>query len=288
MGAWVKIAWLPRYGRDAASSRIRVYAVHEAMVKWCSSGIGFDESADVLMVQKAVDPGIFILAEAFHGRVVYDFDDLMDPSVMRRAHEVADLFTTDTEGRRRDTWKRCEVIPDCIDYDPSAPWPASRGEGAAWFGNYPNFESARWMVETLIRLGVQVRLISDLAPEHVQLPVEIVRWTYGDFVQELRKANVAILSHASSDPDKSNNKMTAAITFGVPCIIHDSRAYSELAHACGLDWVDVSGPAQLIEAFWRLQDPVERQKYLVAAQSLIWDQYCARSIARRLLKVLEE
>jgi hypothetical protein len=284
----MKISWLPRYDRNAASSRLRVYALHEAMSGLCESGIGYCGAADVLMVQKAVDPQVFRIASGFRGRVVYDFDDLLDASVLRMAQEVAELFTTDTEGRRSAVAKRCELIPDPIDYEPAAPWEASTGTGAAWFGNYPNFESARWMAETLTGAGIPVRAISDLTAERAKLPIELVPWNYAGFPRDLRRSGVAILSHGGADQDKSNNKMTAAITFGVPCIVSNSLAYEQLARACGLDWTVVSNRGELLEAFRRLQNAAERHQYLSAAQPVIWDTYNARSVARRLVALLEE
>jgi len=283
----VRISWLPRYGPEAASTRIRVHTVHAALDGLCESVIGYDDSADVLIVQKAVDHGVFDQAASFNGRVVYDFDDVMDQAVLRRAEEVAEFFTTDTVGRKSAVRGRCEVVPDSIDYAPAAPWPPGVGQGAVWFGNYPNFESARWMVTSLTASGVPVRAIADLTAERAGLPIEIVPWTYDTFVAELRKSGVAILSHGDSDPFKSNNKMCAAITLGVPCIVNGSSAYSALADSCGLSWSVASGPEELLGAYERLADPAERHDYLAASQPLVWETWNARAVARRLLEVLE-
>ena len=277
----MRISWIPRYGEDAASSRIRVFAVHRALEGLAESVLHHDPAADVLVVQKAVDERVFDLAGSFRGRVVYDFDDVMDPAVMARAHEVADLFTTDTPGRRAGITKRCEIVPDCIDYGPEAPWPPSEGEGAVWFGNYPNFESARWMAKALLEAGVPVAAVSDLSPDRARLPMRLSPWSYGTFVAEIRKAAVAILSHEGSDPCKSNNKMTAAVTFGVPCIVNGSSAYAELAKECGLSYSVVSEPGDLLDAYRRLTDPAERDRYLTASQFLVWERYRPRAVARR-------
>ena len=284
----MRISWLPRYGPEAASTRIRVHTVHAALDGLCDSVIGYDGSADVLIVQKAVDQGVFDQAASFSGRVVYDFDDVMDESVLRRAEEVAEFFTTDTVGRKSAVRGRCEVVQDSIDYAPAAPWPPSDGPGAVWFGNYPNFESARWMAESLTSSGVPVRAIADLTAERARLPIEIVPWTYDTFVGELRKSGVAILSHGGGDPFKSNNKMCAAVTLGVPCIVNDSSAYAELANACGIAWSVVSGPEELLGAYERLADPAERYQYLAASQPYVWETWNARAVARRLLDVLGE
>ena len=279
---------MPRYSRHAASTRLRVFALQEALAGACENVIGYDSEADVLLVQKAVDREVFTQAQEFPRFVVYDFDDILDPWVMDCAQEVADLLTTDTQGRMSGLRKPCALVPDPIDYQPQAPWPPSDGAGAVWFGNYPNFESVRWMAEALLDAGIHCSAISDLSPERALLPIELVRWDYSSFTGELRKSSVAILSHGEADPHKSNNKMTAAITFGVPCIVSNSRAYAELARACGLEWAVVSTQRQVIEVYDRLQDRAERVAYLAAAQPYIWQNYSAQTVAGRLLATLED
>lgn len=299
MSAIGRVAWIPRYTEAAASSRLRVFALAKHVgghVLGGSCPPSLPENTQVLIVQKAVDPAVFDLAEKFAaggGTVVYDFDDIMSHETIARAAKSASLFTVDTP--QRGHWlveslrksARCAVIPDCIDYDPLSPWPASEASHqAVWFGNAGsgNFgPTSRWLAETLHRNVVSVRTITECPVD----PFLWVKWGYKDFATYLRWATVAILAHEHADPAKSENKMVAAITLGLPCIVSGSSSYAALAERCGVGWCVVSNEQQLREAWARLQDVKERQAYLDAAQPLIWKEYHASRVAAKLVNVLE-
>lgn len=296
----MKIAWIPRYTESAASSRLRVFALAKHVgghVLGGSCPPSLPEGTEVLIVQKAVDPAVFDLAEKFAaggGIVVYDFDDIMSRDVLARAaKKSAVLFTVDTVARG--AWLvdqhigsyHYKVIPDPIDYEPLSPWPASDAlHQAVWFGNAGcgNFgPTSRWMAESLHRRSIPVRTITECPVE----PFAWVQWSYRDFATYLRWATVAILAHEHADPAKSENKMVAAITHGLPCIVSGSPSYAALAERCGVGWCVVSNEQQLREAWSRLQDVKERQAYLDAAQPVIWKEYHASAVAAKLVNVLE-
>ena len=280
----MRIQWIPRYTIAAASTRLRVH-VPAGILGWAEP-----PAVGVMMIQKAVDALVFEQARRFAeggGRVVYDFDDVMPQAVLLEAARSASLFTVDT--RERLGWFRergfqqdCEIWPDPIDYQPTAPLAAGGGEGAAWFGNIPNFICARWMLEALRAAGAPLRIIAESPCD----AFPFTRWEYATFPGELRRSRVAVLSHLGTDQGKSENKMVAAITLGVPCIVADSISYRKLAQRCGLDWCYVRGADELLAAWQRLQDDREVEAYLAAAQPVIWENYRAEVVAARLLEIL--
>ena len=286
----MRVAFLPRYGNDAASSRLRVYRLADGLREMGHdvSVTGFDDDADVLVLQKTVDPEIFTYARLFGGKVVYDYCDSADIVTLRRAAEVADLLTTDTPGHRRLAMpysNRINLLFDPIDYGITGPSPDSWGEGAVWFGCWPVFADARWMADVLLRAGVRVRAVSDLTPERAGVPVEIVPWRYETCVDELRQASVAILAHGETDPHKSPDRAVTAIMAGVPCIFSGSVTYARIAHECGVEWADVADGHQLMAAYHRLQRPDERAEYLAATQPVLWQRHNLRAVAERAASI---
>lgn len=292
----MKIIFLPRYDRSAASSRIRVFALHEAMRKYdlASSHViiptgGIVESVsdvDVVVNQKT--------DRIVRGKLtVFDYDDDL-PQLINAGLPGVDLVTVDTpkrlealpcESSEMDGW--ASVLPDCIDYDPVAPLPPSTFHAVAWFGNAGagNFKSARWMFEALDQHTVTMCIAED-TPRTFNA---FSPWSYDTFPRQLRLAGTALISHRGADQCKSENKMTAAITLGVPCIISTgSPACEDLARACGLPWCIVDTPEELREAVRRLSMPSERAAYLRASQGLIWDTYRAEVVARRAVQLYQE
>ena len=286
----MKIVWWPRYGYEKASSRLRVYAIHEALLRKGHVSLLREEAelADVLVLQKITDINHLAEARKCKGMVIYDFDDLdIAPGVEYARKELASVFTTDTSGHREDMkpyWngKPCEVLPDPIDYFPNTPLPTTQGTAAIWFGCYLNYASAKWMGDWL-KQRTEVRIFV----EPGQLREEGARdWYYHGFTKEFRDAGIAFLSHDQGDRNKSNNKMITAITHGLPCIVSDTPAYSDLARRFGFNWTVVRNEQELQNAYERLSDPTERQEYLSVLQPEIWKMYSASAIADQFLDLV--
>jgi len=299
----LKISFIPRYGRGAASSRLRVYAIGDAMNRHAIATAieGYDDQADVLVVQKAVMPEVFSIAAKFRGRVIYDVDDVIDQGVFMCACAIADTITVDTHGRAADLEnrlprnykaKRVAVIPDALDYEGDGPYPVATPddrESVVWFGNYPNFESAKWMISSIASAEITVGAISDISRERAAawgLPcMSLIAWNPETFATEFRKWGVCALSHRGADPFKSVNKMAAAYHLGVPCIVSGSDAYRQLAKESGLEWTYVTDIAALFSAWERLQDPIERKAAVERVQPIVWERYRAEAVARKALEV---
>lgn len=285
----MKISFVPRYTIAAASSRLRVFTLIDALNRLglADARVGLEGNPDLIVLQKADDPAVF--TRVFGRAVIYDYDDIWGPEALGRGAAIARLFTSDTlihaeysAAIRRPYGVGCELLPDPIDYEPQAPLPASENDGLVWFGNKANFESARGLFESaasLARLGT-------ICEGPVSQSAEHINWSREDFAAVLRRFGTAFLSHRGADQGKSANKMIAAVTLGIPCIVSESPAYEALARACGLDWCVVRTAEELQAAYQRLSDPVERGKYLAAIQPFVWENYRADAIAAVFIQIV--
>lgn len=284
----MKIIWHPRYDRSAASSRLRVFALHDAMLKYGIAESSLDPrtaaEADVAVNQKT--------DSITRGRALTVFD-CDDKDFAGRAFGARPgLMTFDTHNRMsiENVFWNCagsvvptEVIPDCIDYEPTAPLPACEPVAATWFGNADNYRSSAWMFEA-IKKDMPTLFIGEREQGGFTANAH---WTYSRFPEVLRAGGLALLSHRGADQAKSENKMVAAITLGVPVIVGSgSPSYEALARACGLerfvceDAADVKACAYLLREFGG-----ERERYLAAAQPYIWEHYRSEVVARKAVEI---
>lgn len=273
---------LPRYTPAAASSRLRVFhlaaEINRLGLAECHIG-PTSFASDVVYMQKLNAPDIV----RGHDRALYDFDDLWDGDLLKEAAISVRAFTVDTPGHGEMAPKKWELIPDMIDYEPKEPMaPRSPNGSLCWFGNYPNYAS----VARLMSAASEFCTTFTIADKQVSGRPNLT-WAYETFPLSLRCADTVLLSHAGADPGKSANKMIAAVTLGVPCIVNESLASEALARLAGLDWAIVRNPVELQAAWKRLQDEGERKRYLDAIQPIVWDLYRPEVIARRFMEVCE-
>lgn len=268
----MRIAFVPRYGRHAASSRLRCFAIAEAMQRHEMAEVQLQTASaftQVIVLQKVEGGMVATSAKCLqNAKRVYDLDDEgVEPreAIKRHCHAV----TTDTECRaaRIRSWfpGPVHVIPDPIDYEdgpPKAPNPEAH-DGVVWFGNWPNFESIRERFEQYRSVGMRIGVISDLTAERANMPgLELIPWEYDTFPAELRKWSGVALSHDGADQCKSENKLVAAIYLGVMPQYVDGPAYISLMGKI-------------------------RSMSIEEAQYYVYDNYRAEVIARRALEVYE-
>lgn len=152
------LSFIPAGNEQVASSRIRVYCILNALRRrQVRVAVGFDESADALIVQKRVTAEILeAVRECKKQRklVIYDCDDIGSaleawaPSRLRRAMiRSADLVTTNSPGFRaalltRYSARKVTIIPDAIDYYLKVPVERPIRESSSlrllWFGSHRN------------------------------------------------------------------------------------------------------------------------------------------------------
>lgn len=272
----MKVAWHPLYSEQGASSRLRVFTMHNALLKMGhNSCLGWCDDADVMVVQKHRDGRTLERLANHHGIRVYDFDDWEVGGALENGI-IADLFTTDT--RLHAEWAaqhkvKAAVVPDPIDFCPPAPYSPTLGSSVVWFGHSSNFTiQLKERIETFAQHGVTV---------------ETLPWNFGTFVQDLRRAGVAYLSHAGQDQGKSNNKAIAAITQGLPVVAESSESYRELLEDAGVGWAYAHDEAEALGAIEvLLRDKDERLRYLNKTQPFVWERYHPMIVAKRWLEAI--
>ncbi len=308
----MRISIFPAHDDSAASARIRAFSLQRSL-----SALGHDARledagpADVLFIQKRATPETLALARraARAGTlVIYDVDDLglplwysVAPTVLFRLLRVAHLVTTDTAGHRdlllSDYGARAvEVVPDTIDYSPAGPARPDLPEGdllrVLWFGhatNLPLFE--RYALRLAALQGVEVVVSTSaaaIAPLSARFPsIAFVPWTKDGFVALLQSCALTVLPHdgGENDRSKSNNRMIASITWGVPAVVSRTPEYERTAREAGVEQALFDGPEELGEVVERLRSPAARRAYLEAAQGEVWRRYSPEAVARRFLAV---
>ena len=313
----MKISFIPRYDRNAASSRIRVYALAEEIARQGLAEVTVHAAypsidalpiGDLAVIQKCPLPQW----RAGEVPVVYDYDDDL-PELIGAAANISKAFTVDTRARLDavfpininlkgpltgaenraalawiDKYKRGHVLPDCIDYSPAEPLPASpQMIGPCWFGNYGNY-NCQWMADAVKQISptAPIGIISDREWPIAGSTAIWQRWSYESFPAALRSFGVAMLSHKGQDQAKSNNKLIAAITLGVPCIVgQGSPSYEELLEECGLSRFVVRTAADVRDSLRELSAVEGRQAYLDKIQDLVWHRYHVSAIAKQAMEI---
>ncbi|TCJ11660.1 hypothetical protein EZJ19_14690 [Parasulfuritortus cantonensis] len=310
-----RLLLLPAGDRNTASSRIRVYQLHEALLRLgIASRIGLDGldgPADVLFVQKRLNAdrlAAVAAARAAGTRIVYDVDDLggalrywapeaLFEAMLARADHVT------TASAEQGEWlahaygiRHWSAIANSIDYAPGPPvLPAPRAGDplrVVWFGNDGNFRLMVPHLATLLGMaGVQPvavvagRELGKLRKAHPA--VEFHAWTLAGFVPLLQTCDLAVLAHDGDADDrrKGNNRMVTAIHYGVPAVVSDTPEYARSAARLGVAEAVFGDPAGLRRAVAGLRRPAARLAYLRRAQPAAWAAYSPEVAARQFLRV---
>lgn len=308
------IAIFPAHDDNVASSRIRAHSLHRSLVALGHDArIGDARGAEVIVIQKRATPKTVALAKrarASGALVIFDVDDTgpelwysIAPSVLRRFLQLADVVTTDTEGHRaillRDYQARSvSVIPDTIDYYPAGPARPPLPDGAPlrvlWFGHAENMPLFERYAKTLERVpGLEIVVVTGARAIEAlssRLPhVSFVPWSRETFIGILQSCALTLLPHDGSEGDraKSNNRMIASITWGVPAVVSRTPEYERTASEAHVGQALFADDEELLAALERLRSPDARRAYLDAAQDEVWRRYSPEAVARQFLKVVE-
>ncbi|MBK7955624.1 MAG: glycosyltransferase [Candidatus Accumulibacter sp.] len=237
--------------------------------------------------------------------IIYDVDDLGDalwhwvaPRHFRAMLRIADTVTTCSLPLLQHLAKNYPTItvaniPNAIDYFPSGParrpLPSNTQLRLVWFGNSSNFwmiekyipallaipESELWIISNLDELGGRTK---------THPGVRFLAWSLGDFVSMLQQCDVAVLTHDGNKEalTKGNNRMTTAITWGLPVVASRTPEYERTADESGTSRWLFSNPRELVEAIEHLRNEKVRTDYLDVAQPAIWRRYAPPVIATSL------
>jgi hypothetical protein len=309
----MRIAIFPALGESAASARIRSFTLLQSL-----QAMGHDarlrDAADteVVFIQKRATPhtvGVVRDARRRGALVIYDVDDLgrdlwyhIAPSVLHRLLPMVDVVTTDTAAHRelllRDYGMRSvEIVPDTIDYYPTGPVRVPLSDSSPlrvlWFGNVANVALFEKYAHALTPMrDVEVVAITNAgAIDRLssRLPaVKFLPWSRREFIPMLQSCALTVLPHDGTEADraKSNNRMIASITWGVPSIVSRTPDYIRTAQEAHIEYALFGDQSELIAAVERLRTATARAAYLESAQSEIWRRYSPAAVAERFMEVV--
>jgi hypothetical protein len=308
------VSFLPAAGYSTASSRIRVYALRAALRKLdVESTIGYCSVADVLVVQKRLNPRIVELSaafKAFGGLVVYDCEELgsalaywAKDDELRAMFRIADIVTTNTDEFKAEFSSRfganfVAIVPDTVDYFLEAPLPTvcSAGPGVQllWFGHHSNirmllpyldlFEKESDFFLTVCS-GERGRSILGSRRR-----IRFITWSLAEFPRLLRSFHLTFLPHGEDKADraKSNNRMITSVAWGVPAIVSRTPAYEETACLAGVMDSCFRTIEEAENCIVTLRSIRAREQYLNKAQSTIWSKHSPVAVATKWSKVISD
>jgi hypothetical protein len=308
------VSFIPGATDVVASARIRVYSMLNPLRKLgIDTEIGYSAAADVLVVQKRLNPTILGLARDFKasgGLLVYDCEDLgralaywTAEDCLREMFSLAHLVTTNTDEFRTAFEglygaRSVEVIPDIVDYYLTAPQPLAGRVGSAlrvlWFGNVTNLVLLQPYLMLFQNLPSCCLIVctSDPAPALLLSynDLQFVRWSLPDFPALLRSVHLTFLPHGteSSDRSKSNNRMITSIAWGVPAIVSRTPAYERTATHIGVSNACFDNIKEAGECIERYRSSVAREQYLSVAQPIIWREHSPEAVAAQWWEIISQ
>lgn len=302
----------PAGGVDIASSRIRVYGFQRSLDTYgVRSTFGYTRAANVLYFQKKVTRENLWQARIAKARgriVIYDIDDLGDalwywvpkPYFLKMLR-YADVVTTCSQDQldilaREYGVKNGRVILPAVDYFPLEPVRLKeRAPGPLriiWFGSSSNIGllekylgALRQIPDAEIHAVVGHYSLSEFSEKYPS--VRFLPWSVCGMITALQSCDIACLMHDGEEEDKAkgNNKMIAAITWGVPAVVSRTPEYERTAREAGVEDAVFSGVHDLPRVVERLRSPAARAQYLDTAQPAIWGRYSPDAIAQQYIRL---
>lgn len=306
----MKISWIPFGNIDTASSRLRVYSLHEEILKKyqkIDSFIGYDKKSDVLIVSKKLTDDVLKYVKEFKGLKIFDFiDNLTNETNFIEMVSNCDIILTNNIYRKKqiddlNLNTKCIILDDCIDYNiHECCYPKKNSGNIVWFGTkntihsmVPIFDflvSAKKDMDMFIITKKKDELDSTFLERYKNSKFSYIPWCALTFPHILQCFGTSILSHRGDNSVyKSNNKLLVNIAAGIPTLVDCSFSYQHLLSTCGLDdFIIKEDLGNLNELMSRLSIKSEKIKYLSKCQKYVLDNYCVSAITKKLLKIIEE
>jgi hypothetical protein len=256
--------------KDVASSRIRGKWIIEALNE---IGVEAEEfvqgkTYDVIYFQKTYWKE---MAREFKGVKILD---ICDPDWLDGAEVVSfckdiDAVTVPTERLQKELSemidKPVHIIRDRENLEllPKPKKHEGEAKTVVWFGYSHNLDAIEPALDTIKKLGLTLRVITD-GDFHTSLcDVKSVKWTKETEMEEIQKADFALLPEMTKGRwlYKSNNKTIHAWALGLPV-------------------------AKTLDDLKRFIDPIERQKESELRLKEVKDKYDVKLSAKELLDLI--
>lgn len=193
----------------------------------------YGENPDVLIFQKVYCTQDYKFPAEFENTTILDIcdPDWKDFANVRETVEAVDAVTCPTEPMakflRQMTDKPVVVIPDRFDLEAIPEPKKHKGDikKVVWFGYSHNSDPLEYAMPTLVRMDLELTVISNQDPmvwrwasEQYKEKYTFVKYDEQTIYQELQKADVCILPKGNRPEDrfKSNNKTIKAQLAGLP------------------------------------------------------------------------
>jgi len=190
---------------------------------------------------------------------------------------------------------RVEILPDSIDYLIDKPYRKQHHDGellkVCWFGSPESYSKSmskyQPTIDNLINKGViEYTIISNFPslPPHINyIPFNNIT-----FCEDLKQFDIGILSHTPLDYSlntfiKSPNKLTLAISLGIPCVVSRTPSYRSILKDCQLEEYCFSSPLELENNMKKLFSSKQRNQYLKKSQDIIIKKYNYKNLGKIFL-----
>lgn len=240
----------------------------------------YGENPDCLIFQKVYCTADYKFPAQFENKKILDIcdPDWLNGNAVKETADAVDAITCPTEPiaefMRQLTDKPVVVIPDRFDIENLVEPKQHRGKAkrAVWFGYHHNADAIKYGVNSLMREGIKLTVISNEDPgawrwasdESYKQHYTFKKYNEETIYEELQKADFAILPKNSRSEDvfKSNNRTIKAHLAGLP-VVYDK------------------------ETLEKYIDGAERQKWLDNNYGIIKDSYDVRKSVAQFKELID-
>jgi len=264
---------------------------------------------DVIFIQKRVNKKVLTyarLAKLLGKTIIYDIDDLgphmwyfLTEKHFKKILRLVDIITVGSPAQKEFLESEygktnIVVLPCTVDYFPEKPVRnderADKTLRLLWFGGIQNFHMFERYLDALKNVPMSKILVITTNHQIDQLQskypfIDFKIWTLDTFLTNLRSCDLSILSHEGSNQDraKTNNKMIASITWGVPALVSKTPDYEATANEAEIGDAVFSSEEELLQKIEQFRSSIARENYLDKAQPIIWSKYSPTTISKLLL-----
>jgi len=306
----IKVCWLipGMVDENYGSIRIRRLNVH----KWlCTHGIDskiisdYQNNKDLWQTIKYADVVIFTSFGDFEKKliqrlrqsqisVVFDHcEALFDLPYQNECFGAANMITCCSTALAEQSkyFGRTTVIFDAYEEGPIKTSYENKGKLkviSCQMGG--NAEEAIVALKPIVeKLGMEFITISEWEKHEGQPPGQHVQWKRETWLQELSKADIAVvISRYWLQPCKSNGRATQAMALGLPTLVSPLKAYQEIV-AHGENAFICDSPENWEKHLRLLRDsPDLRRKIGIAARKSVVEKYSMDAIGKLFVELFEE
>lgn len=299
-----KIAFVPFWepAENFGSSRLRALypSRYVADIGRFEVSLGYADDADIVVIVQMCDDALLAKLKGNPNQfLIYDVCDKyyenprdfkhVTPNINSQArfHELserANLIIVPSrvlkgEIAMRVPGRAVKYVPEPIDYGAQArPVRPVEPRRVLWYGNPDrgNFDSAKWMIEQLRdQHGFEPLIVSRTSyfkryPEFLPYCRD---WSIEAMNKAFGEASVCVVAYDEAEQAKSPNRFIAAMMQGVPTLVANSPAVSDIVVRTGHTFANIGSPGSLDRAIGRLEQDEFRGLYVKRVQRHLVEHY---------------